>query len=83
MPYITYLYVNKINTNYFITNRKIEKENVEFENVIQIGNVYFKEPKEIKENNVYILTKYRTETLKIKNKKCYKNYCVVFKENHF
>ena len=83
LPYITYLYVNKINTNYFITNRKIEKENVEFENVIQIGNVYFKEPKEIKENNVYILTKYRTETLKIKNKKCYKNYCVVFKENHF
>ncbi len=80
LPYITYLYVNKINPYYYIKNREIENKNVEFQIVKKIGNVYFEEPKEIKKENVYILTKYRTDFLKIsdKNKKCYSDYCVIY-----
>ena len=80
LPYITYLYVNKINPYYYIKNREIENKNVEFQIVKKIGNVYFEESKEIKKENVYILTKYRTDFLKIsdKNKKCYSDYCVIY-----
>ena len=77
LPYITYLYVFEVNANYYLKNRKIKKINEEFQEITQIGNVHFKEPKKKKKGNIYIITKYRTNYLNNINKKCFDNYCVV------
>lgn len=79
LPYIYYLLVFEVDPNTYLKTRKVKDMNKEFQEIEQIGNVYFKQINKIDPKNVYILSKVKANKLNIKkeNLKCFKYYCVV------
>ena len=77
------MYSNKVDPNYFIKNRNIEKEDVMFRIILDIGNVHFYYPEKLETGNVYIfffflLRKYK-EKRDNKWVQCFGYYCVIDK----
>lgn len=71
-PYIYYLFYNKIDSKYYLNNRLTSDDDKMFQQIDQIGNVYFHLPKEKKENSVMIVSnkdhiKYECQYKKFKN----------------
>lgn len=81
LPYIYYLFVFKENPKTYLKERKVEKLNVEFQNIIQIKNIYFEEINKIDDNTIYIVSKEKLKILDIDTKvrkKCFKYYCTIY-----
>ena len=82
-PSIYYLYSNKIDPNFFIKNRNIEKEDVMFRIILDIGNVHFYYPEELEVGNVYIFDREMLGNFDEKRDseyvKCFGYYCVIDK----
>lgn len=81
LPYIYYLFVFKENPKTYLKERKVEKLNAEFQNIIQIKNIYFEEIKKIDDNTIYIVSKEKLKILDVDTKvkkKCFKYYCTIY-----
>lgn len=76
--YIYYLLYNKVNPNYYLSNREIKEKNVMFQKVLSIGNVYFNSPKELTTGNVYIVRKNYNVGENSCNEKVYTDFKVIY-----